>query len=255
MKNTFVHLLSLGVICLISSACQTVAPDRKLSDAKPTPAEPLPAWAKNQTEPQGDQQILITTKLIEVSRPAGSADIPSKRYERKLTDPQYQVFVRELSQKKGADLVTAPSVVTRDGQKATVEVVREFVYPVGPGDDAEKEIENVGVTSHFVTRHLGGSDISIKTFTRVCEFEGFSEVNPGFDLPVFKRRDVESSARLKSGETILVGGILSEDSQDVEDAGPLGIIKSRSTHKFSRELIVAVTASLIAPDGSRVAAR
>jgi len=256
MKNTIVQVLNLGVICLFSIGCQTVAPDRNLSDVKPTAAAPLPAWAKHKKEPKGDQQFLITTKLIEITREAGSTDIPSKRYERKLTDPQFQMFIREMSQKKGADLMSAPSVVTRDGQNATVETVQEFVYPVAPGDDAKTEIEKVGVASHFDARHIGGNDISIKTFTRVCEFKGFSEVEPGFGLPVFERRDVESSARLKSGETILVGGILKEVSQDVEESGPLGIIKSRSTNKFSNELIIAVTATLIEPDGSRrIAAR
>lgn len=255
MKIPFAHLFSLGVLCIFSIGCQTTAPDRKLSDGKPTAANPLPAWVKQSDQVQGDQQVLITTKLIEITRPAGATDIPAKRYERKLTDPQFQVLLRELSQKKGADLMTAPSVVTIDGQKAAVEVIREFVYPVGPGDDAKEEVENVGVSSHIDARHLGSRDISIKTFTRVSEFDGFSEAEPDFDLPVFKRRDVEASARLKSGETILVGGILDETSQEIEDTGPLGIIKRRSTQKFSRELIIAVTATLIKPDGSKLAAR
>jgi general secretion pathway protein D len=45
------------------------------------------------------------------------------------TDPQFQVVVRALSQKKGVDLMSAPSVTTRSGQRATVEVIREFIYP------------------------------------------------------------------------------------------------------------------------------
>jgi len=46
-----------------------------------------------------------------------------------FTDPQFQVVVRALSQKKGVDLMSAPSVTTRSGQRATIEVVREFIYP------------------------------------------------------------------------------------------------------------------------------
>jgi len=46
-----------------------------------------------------------------------------------LTDPQFQVVVRALNQKKGADLMTAPSVVTRSGQRAKIEIIREFIYP------------------------------------------------------------------------------------------------------------------------------
>jgi len=46
-----------------------------------------------------------------------------------FTDPQFQVVIRALSQKKGVDLMSAPSVTTRSGQRANVEVVREFIYP------------------------------------------------------------------------------------------------------------------------------
>jgi general secretion pathway protein D len=46
-----------------------------------------------------------------------------------FTDPQFQLVVRALSQKKGVDLMSAPSVTTRSGQRATIEVIREFIYP------------------------------------------------------------------------------------------------------------------------------
>ncbi len=46
-----------------------------------------------------------------------------------LSDPQFQGIVRALDQKKGVDLAAQPSVVTRSGQKASVEVVRELIYP------------------------------------------------------------------------------------------------------------------------------
>ncbi len=46
-----------------------------------------------------------------------------------FTDPQFQVVIRALSQKKGVDLMSAPSVTSKSGQEALVEVVREFIYP------------------------------------------------------------------------------------------------------------------------------
>lgn len=46
-----------------------------------------------------------------------------------MTDPQFQVVIRALNQKKGVDLMSAPSVTTKSGTRATVEVVREFYYP------------------------------------------------------------------------------------------------------------------------------
>ena len=46
-----------------------------------------------------------------------------------LTDPQFQMVIRGLNQKKGVDLMSAPSVTTKPGVDASVEVVREFLYP------------------------------------------------------------------------------------------------------------------------------
>jgi general secretion pathway protein D len=46
-----------------------------------------------------------------------------------FSDPQFQTLMRALSQKKGVDLLTAPTVVARSGQRAKIEVIREFPYP------------------------------------------------------------------------------------------------------------------------------
>ncbi|KAB2639152.1 MAG: type II and III secretion system protein [Verrucomicrobia bacterium] len=41
---------------------------------------------------------------------------------------QVQLIMRGLAQKKGADLMTAPSVTAKSGQKATIQIIREFIY-------------------------------------------------------------------------------------------------------------------------------
>lgn len=46
-----------------------------------------------------------------------------------FTDGQVQMIMRGLAQKKGSDVMTAPSVLARSGEKATIEVIREFIYP------------------------------------------------------------------------------------------------------------------------------
>ncbi|MEG0427007.1 MAG: type II and III secretion system protein, partial [Akkermansia sp.] len=41
----------------------------------------------------------------------------------------FQMLMRGLSQKKGSDVLTAPSVMARPGEEAKIEVIREFLYP------------------------------------------------------------------------------------------------------------------------------
>ena len=40
-----------------------------------------------------------------------------------------QMIMRGLSQKKGVDVMTAPSILAKSGESATIEVIREFIYP------------------------------------------------------------------------------------------------------------------------------
>jgi general secretion pathway protein D len=45
------------------------------------------------------------------------------------TDPQFQLVIHALNQKKGIDLMSAPKVTTKSGVQATVKIVNEFKYP------------------------------------------------------------------------------------------------------------------------------
>ena len=129
-----------------------------------------------------------------------------------FSDPQFQVLVRALDQKKGVDLMSAPSVVTRSGQRAKIEVIREFIYPVEfeppeipevfGGDFTEGDIDpNANQQSFgsgaggfpvtpttptaFETRNIGvtmevdpvlgddGYTIDLSLAPEVVEFEGF----------------------------------------------------------------------------------
>ena len=116
-----------------------------------------------------------------------------------FTDPQFQVVIRALSQKKGVDLLSAPSVMARSGQRAKIEVIREFIYPteydppeipnqvgggigggsvevfpVTPATPTAFETRNTGVTLE-VDPVLGADEftIDLNLAPEVVEFDGF----------------------------------------------------------------------------------
>jgi general secretion pathway protein D len=117
-----------------------------------------------------------------------------------FTDPQFQVVVRALNQKKGVDLLSAPKVTTKSGQRAIIEIVREFRYPttftqpqvpaissssttvlngvvpvvVTPTTPQTFETRNTGVTLE-VEPVVGpdGTTIDLNLVPQVVEFEGF----------------------------------------------------------------------------------
>ena len=115
-----------------------------------------------------------------------------------FTDPQFQVVIRALNQKKGVDLLSAPKVTTKSGQRAIIEIVREFRYPttftppqvpavsssvvggtnppvvVTPTTPQTFETRNTGVTLE-VEPVVGpdGQTIDLNLVPQVVEFEGF----------------------------------------------------------------------------------
>jgi general secretion pathway protein D len=122
-----------------------------------------------------------------------------------FTDPQFQVVIRALNQKKGIDLLSAPRVTTKSGQRAVIEIVREFRYPtqfqapqipttfggsnnpnvslgnstggtfpVTPTTPTGFETRNTGVTLE-VEPVVGpdGITIDLNLVPQVVEFEGF----------------------------------------------------------------------------------
>jgi len=121
-----------------------------------------------------------------------------------FSNTQFQVIIRALNQKKGVDLMSAPKVTTKSGNKAVVKVVREFPYPtqfdppqvpaasegtvtggvvggvialsgvVTPTTPTEFARRNVGVT--LEVEPVVGPDnytIDLNLSPEVVEFEGF----------------------------------------------------------------------------------
>ncbi|MFC7336521.1 Amuc_1098 family type IV pilus outer membrane protein [Haloferula chungangensis] len=123
-----------------------------------------------------------------------------------FSDGQVQLIMRGLSQKKGSDLMTAPSVTARSGEKATIEIIREFIYPteyeppelpnsvgggfggggtslvgggsqsfpVTPATPTSFETRNTGVTLE-IAPNIGANNfvIDLNFAPEIVEFEGF----------------------------------------------------------------------------------
>jgi len=225
-----------------------------------------------------------------------------------FTNPQFQVVVRALNQKKGVDLLSAPKVTTKSGQRAIIEIVREFRYPT---EFTAPQVPSIGSTTtninavvpvvvtpttptKFDTRNTGvtlevepvvgadGATIDLNLVPQVVEFEGF--INYGSPInavgvsttaalvstsipvvltenvinqPIFSTRKVTTSVQVADGQTVVLGGLMREDVQKVEDKTPLvgdipfvgRLFRSNIDQHVKRNLIIFVTARKVTPLG------
>lgn len=247
-----------------------------------------------------------------------------------FTNPQFQVLIRALNQKKGVDLMAAPKVTTKSGQKATITLSREFPYPqefeppqvpqnsgggssiVGINSQSDP-IVTPSFPTDFTTRNLGvtlevepqigpdGYTIDLNLTPEVVDFEGFinygspiftpnrqllgqrvstvrdilgSAVSSTFldvfspttqrlltenviNQPIFSTRKVTTNISIWDGQTVVIGGLIREDVQKVNDKVPIlgdipvaGVLfRSEVEQKIKRNLIIFTTARLVDASG------
>jgi beta-lactamase regulating signal transducer with metallopeptidase domain len=143
----------------------------------------------------------------------------------------------------GVELLSAPRVTTKSGQRAVIEIIREFRYPSEFQPDPKQPDGLLPIT--FETRNIGitleaeptvapdGSSVDLGLVPQIVELMGFVRVRDGQPIPltvdptkkgldqilnaslpkdavvqpIFSTRKISTSVRLKSGDTIVLGGL------------------------------------------------
>lgn len=199
--------------------------------------------------------IYISTRFLETTAP-----IESEFAKPVMTENEAQKFLRDVNQQAGVEILSTPSVVTRGFQRAKIEVIREFIYPVSyepptipeadedlppvtPANPDAFEVERVGVTFDVeeILIHEDRS-IEMEIRPRVVEHLGFLdfgqpilELSKGVlgktkavhisenkaEVPVFGRREISSRFRVPESSWILLGGVVKTDKAMIQDKVPL----------------------------------
>lgn len=215
-----------------------------------------------------------------------------------FTDPQFQMMVRLLNQQKGADVLQSSSVMVQPGQIARISQVREFIYPTeyDPPEIPNQIGDGIGgggveafpvtpaTPTAFEMRELGGvieveptvsSDnktINLNVLADFTEFGGF--INYGTPIrvgtldvtenrilmPVFDAIKETTNVTIWDGNTIAIGGYISESVTGSEDkvpfVGDLPVVgkafRSKTRDATKRALIIFVQAELVDPGGNPI---
>ena len=223
------------------------------------------------------------------------------------------MLMRGLDQKKGVDLLTQPSTVTRSGQASSIHIIREFIYPteyeppelpdtisstelyvdgvfvgalgnnsfpVTPATPTAFETRPVGVILEVLpTADANKHYVDVNLNPSVTEFDGFvnygspitSPGSPdefGFSqptvitpnailMPVFSVMKANTSLTVADGQTIVIGGLMQESVQNVEDQTPIlgnipvvgRLFQSKAKQPVTTAIVFLVNVQLMDPTG------
>lgn len=200
------------------------------------------------------QQILVRSRFISIPKDSPVLAEAGLTLDGKLpvlqslgirTMEQTQELLRKVSQQTGVYLLSAPSVTTRSGQKATMEVVREFIYPtefdppkqatqnepVIPTTPTKFEMKPVGVRLEVVPTLLEDGSIDLMATPEVTSFEGFMDYGAPIThegkvvsentikQPIFHTMKSSAGFMIKPGQSVVFGGLGGPEASGVTKAG------------------------------------
>jgi len=212
-----------------------------------------------------------------------------------------QMLMRGLEQKKGVDMMSQPSVVTRSGQSSSISIVREFMYateyeppelpnsigdavggstPVTPATPTAFEKKDVGVSLEVLP--VVDADkrfISVTLNPVFSDFDGYvnygSPINSTVNgllgpqtaevtrnailMPIFSKQAVSTTVDVADGATLVIGGLMQESLQNVEDQTPIfgsipilgRLFQSKAKEVKSTMIFFLVNVELMDPTGRR----
>lgn len=206
--------------------------------------------------PEVPKQILVRSRFVSIpkdspvlaeagltldgSKPAGLQSLGI------LSGEKTEELLRKLSQQKGVDLMSAPSVTTKSGARATVEVAREFIYPtefdppkqatpkepVIPTTPTAFEMKKVGVKMDVVPTLDEDGNITLEATPEATSFEGFIDYGKPITYegkvvsenkiqqPIFYTMKTTASFVMKPGQSVVFGGLGGPDATPLTSSMP-----------------------------------
>ena len=153
-----------------------------------------------------------------------------------------------------SNVLSTPSIVTLDNQEAEFTIGQEV--PVITGSQSSlssdgsiyKTIErkSVGTKLKFTPQINEGDAVLLELEQEVSSVDGTTASSD--NGPTFNMRSIKNAVLVKSGETVVLGGLISEDEQEVVSKVPIlgdipflgALFRATSTSKEKRNLMVFI---------------
>lgn len=172
-----------------------------------------------------------------------------------LSAGQAEELCKLIANQRGIDLLSAPRVTAKSGQRAVIEIVREFRYATDWKRDAQNglwiatayETRNTGVTLQAEPKVRTPGTIVLRLVPQVVKFLGFRDIDSGKGISTwapgktrlqsfFSTRKVETTTSLPDGRTVLIGPL-----PETENIEPV-----RST-RTAQHVIAMISARVVGP--------
>ena len=217
-------------------------------------AEQFYTTVVNNIEVVGVQQVLLHTKIMEVSRtklrdlgidlavidngnaffnaPSDLIDVPASTLEGALPvggqanarvfTGEFEALIRALRQQDLIKMLAEPTVVATHGRPARFTVGGKVPYVVPSGNGAVTvAYEEFGTSVDFLPFVVGPGQIRLEVRPEVTEPDTTRAIEAsGIQVPAFTQRYVETAVEMEAGQTFAIAGLLQSRTESVTRSTP-----------------------------------
>ncbi|MCW2336540.1 pilus assembly protein CpaC [Sphingobium sp. B2D3A] len=167
----------------------------------------------------------------------------------------------DLAENQGLAVTLAnPNLTALSGETASFLAGGEVPIPIATQQQVSVEYKQYGVSLAFTPTVLANGRISMRVRPEVSQLDSSSAVRvSGFDIPGIQTRRAETTVELGSGQSFMIGGLLSTASGNTIEKTPFlgdipilgNLFKSQSYRRQETELVIIVTPYLVRPVDAR----
>jgi len=173
-------------------------------------------------------------------------------YAFNLPNEDITALIQLLQSEQLATILAQPKLLAMSGQNAVFQVGGEIPILVATGFATNVVFKPFGTIVNFVARVSDEGDILLTVNPEVSQPDFTSPVE---GIPTFRTRRASTSARLRNGETLVIGGLLQRNRNERNDGVPylqdipaIGYIFRHTLYTDDvTELLITVTPRLVAP--------
>ncbi|MCB0345386.1 MAG: type II secretion system secretin GspD [Bdellovibrionales bacterium] len=176
-----------------------------------------------------------------------------------LVLPSQGVLVTALSRNSNVNVLSAPTIVTTDNEEAEIIVGENVPFVTSTSTDTSNinntfnsiERQDVGITLRITPQISTGEFVNLKIFVEISNVVNATRNDP--NGPTTTIRTTETTVDIKSGQMVVTGGLISDNSTEstrgvpfLEDIPVLGyLFKRADTVERRTNLLIFITPKII----------
>ncbi|MEJ2745318.1 MAG: secretin N-terminal domain-containing protein, partial [bacterium] len=183
-----------------------------------------------------------------------------------LTPDNFQITLSFLQEQTDSNLISHPKLVTADNKEATIKVSEQWPLPkfslnsqTGQYDITDFDYKDIGIILK-VKPHVNEDDfINMSVTPEVSDISGTTSFGGavGATLPIIQTRTATTDVLIKNGQTLAIGGLMTESESDVVNKLPLlgdiplmgpYIFTNSSKTIVNRNLLIFITANVVSEE-------